>query len=1099
MMEKRTGRRAAIIAAVASLSLLLTSCYVPPDTDNGGQVAGSQNVPFNNVEIRTPTPTPTASPTPTQLATYTPAPTPTGWQSAIQTQANGGTTFVDSNLQTATPTPAGALNTIQVNFGQTTATPKGATATPGNVLKVGSKGESVKKMQQRLKTLGYYSGTVDGDFGENTENAVKAFQKANGLTADGVVGTQTLNKINASNAVTAKPNSGTTATPKPASLANGSLKLGSKGSAVYSLQQRLKYLGYYSGSLDGDFGTSTENAVKAFQRRNGLTVDGKVGEETLAVMNSSNAVRAAGANATATPKPMTTASSLSVGSTGTAVQNVQRRLKELGYYDGTIDGDFGENTEAAVKAFQKRNGLTADGKVGAMTLAMLNNSSAVRAAGTGTVVTTNTPKPNNSVSSLAYGDSGAAVRSLQQRLKELGYYTDTVDGKFGRSTEDAVKAFQKRNGLTADGKVGEQTLTKLNSVSAVKAANAATATPKATQATSLQLGDTGDAVSALQRRLKALGYFTGTVDGIYGSETRTAVRAFQRNNGLNTNGRATAETLAKLNSSSAVVAVTATPKPTATPKATATPYALKQGDSGEEVRKVQQRLKDLGYYRDEVDGVYGASTMHAVKTFQRNNDLTADGKIGAKTLEVLNSKNAVRSATMPTATPKTTATPRPTNTPKPTNTPTPKPTNTPKPTAKATATPRTDIFLGVGMSDKYVPTLQERLIELGYMSGKADGRYEGATEYAVRAFQKRNGLYVDGKAGEETLTKLYSASAKKAANVVSTVGEALSLGMQGNDVKALQTRLRELGYLSASADGSYGENTRVAVYNFQKAHGIKADGKASTATLNAIYNSTAKKASEVDVPLTPTPKPTNGGSVTTVVTTGYTTLAAGDNNEAVRLLQEALKAAGYFSGTVTGNFGSGTQTAVRNFQKAMCLRVTGVAGPTTQRLLYGTSGASITYTALKPGATGTNVYNLQYTLYELGYYSGKISGDYDDATTEAVRAFQERNDIKATGNATSATQQKLYSNKVVSASTVSASYSTLQVGSKGNAVLELKDVLIQLGYLVISGDVSSTYDDVTREAVMLFQNFNGLSSNGIADSATQAVLYSDSAVPYPGH
>ena len=67
------------------------------------------------------------------------------------------------------------------------------------------------------------------------------------------------------------------------------------------------------------------------------------------------------------------------------------------------------------------------------------------------------------------GDSGNAVKKVQQRLKKLGYYTGSADGDYGAGTKTAVKNFQKRNGLTANGKVNKKTLAKLNSSSAKKA------------------------------------------------------------------------------------------------------------------------------------------------------------------------------------------------------------------------------------------------------------------------------------------------------------------------------------------------------------------------------------------------------------------------------------------------------------------------------------------------------------------------------------------------------------------------------------------------------------------------------------------------------
>ncbi len=67
------------------------------------------------------------------------------------------------------------------------------------------------------------------------------------------------------------------------------------------------------------------------------------------------------------------------------------------------------------------------------------------------------------------GDSGSAVKKVQQRLKKLGYYTGSIDGDYGNGTKTAVKNFQKRNGLTVNGKVNSKTLSKLNSSGAKKA------------------------------------------------------------------------------------------------------------------------------------------------------------------------------------------------------------------------------------------------------------------------------------------------------------------------------------------------------------------------------------------------------------------------------------------------------------------------------------------------------------------------------------------------------------------------------------------------------------------------------------------------------
>ncbi len=616
-------------------------------------------------------------------------------------------------------------------------------------------------------------------------------------------------------------------------------------------------------------------------------------------------------------------------------------------------------------------------------------------------------------------------------------------------------------------KPASQTIPVITTVPRTVAPGSA-ATPKPTATGSLKLGSSGSDVRTVQSRLKTLGYYTGSVDGDFGEATRAAVIAFQRANGLEVDGKVGAETLAKLNSSSAITYKQA--------NATATPApSLKLGSSGSEVRTVQSRLKTLGYYTGSVDGDFGEGTQQAVILFQRANGLEADGKVGAATLAKLNSSSAVTyKQAYATATPK----------------PTPKPTATPKPTS----TPRTDIYLEPGSTGDNVKKLQNRLIELGYLTGTADGVYGGSTEAAVRAFQSRTtSLYEDGKAGPLTLEALYSSKARSASSVAASVGETLELGSQGNAVKALQKRLRELGYLKDSADGSYGANTVAAVTAFQIANGLKADGKAGTQTLNAIYSSETAKGTATPAPQA-TIKPDAGSS--TITTTGYTTLRSGDESTAVKTLQQTLKNYGYYTGSVDGVYGSGTVAAVTAFQKAMDLKVDGVAGPATQRALYKTSGSSIEYATLRPGDSSTAVKNLQYTLYELGYYDDKIDGVYGTTTSDAVRAFQIRNSVSPVdGIAGNKTLQALYSSSAISATKKSSTFIILRVGDYGEEVLEMKQALISLGYPATSG--TNIFDDQTRDAVLLFQKYNGLKADGVAGEETQSKLYSGTAIRNP--
>ena len=419
---------------------------------------------------------------------------------------------------------------------------KESSASNDGVLKSGSKGPEVKALQERLKELGYYKSTCDGSYGSVTISAVKAFQKNNGLTQDGVAGATTLKKLNSSSAVGANDK---TSSDKEETKDDGTLKAGSTGTEVKALQERLKELGYYKYTCDSSYGTRTVEAVKAFQKNNGLTQDGVAGATTLKKLNSSSAV---GANdKTSSDKEETKDDgTLKAGSTGTEVKALQERLKELGYYKYTCDSSYGTRTVEAVKAFQKKNGLTADGVAGPATLKKLNSSSAVGANDK----TSSDKEETKDDGTLKSGSKGTAVKELQERLKELGYYSYGCDGDFGERTVTAVKAFQKKNGLIADGIVGATTLKKLNSDSAVNAQGKTTVELKTSQ--TLQSGDSGAQVKALQTRLKELGYYTNTVDSDYGYRTSQAVSDFQRANGLTVNGTANSTTLKKLVSSSAI-------------------------------------------------------------------------------------------------------------------------------------------------------------------------------------------------------------------------------------------------------------------------------------------------------------------------------------------------------------------------------------------------------------------------------------------------------------------------------------------------------------------------------------------------------------------
>ena len=170
-------------------------------------------------------------------------------------------------------------------------------------LRLGSQGDSVKEVQSVLALLGYYSGSVTGLYQEDTEGAVRAFQRAAGITPDGIVGPTTWSQLFPDPGPAANPptatqpgaSAGTSQTPglssPPASQPTPSpardlpvLRTGMSGEPVRQLQEKLRAKGVYQGPIDGVFGSATETAVREIQRRHNLVSDGIVGPATWGVL-----------------------------------------------------------------------------------------------------------------------------------------------------------------------------------------------------------------------------------------------------------------------------------------------------------------------------------------------------------------------------------------------------------------------------------------------------------------------------------------------------------------------------------------------------------------------------------------------------------------------------------------------------------------------------------------------------------------------------------------------------------------------------------------------------------------------------------------------
>lgn len=544
-----------------------------------------------------------------------------------------------------------------------------------------------------------------------------------------------------------------TATPKPGTEKYAEIKRGDSGAAVKALQSVLAELGYMDEKeVDGKFGAKTESALKVFQKRNGYSQTGVCTPEMQLKIYEDTPKDYRGYRQYVKTVAPVGGALIREKSKGEAVGKLQQRLKELGYYTGEITNVCDADTVAAIKIFEGRHGLTADGEANAADQEVLYGATAMDS----TVVITPTPAPTLTPPSrtLRKGDKGEDVKSLQQRLKDLGYYAGNVTGTVNDATVNAIKAFQKKSGIEADGVCGNVTRTVLYGVNAIYAQPTAVPVIPSAPVTSyppitednviiIRSGSRGEIVLRLQQRLQDLGYYQSRLDGVYLTDDIEAVRAFQKANGLKVDGKAGFDTQSALYGENPVAGNIGNTMQNGASTAFVT---LRYGSEGESVATIQNRLIAMGYLTGAADGKFGSNTKKAVIAFQKANGLTGDGVVGEMTYTKLNDANANDNKVATTQT------------------------------------------LRIGTISDAVRDMQNRLIALGYLTGKADGNFGTKTSLALIAFQKANGLTADGVAGVKTLTKLNATSAENASGETSSTTTATAPTVTFGSISASQVR-----------------------------------------------------------------------------------------------------------------------------------------------------------------------------------------------------------------------------------------------------------------------------------------------------------------------
>ncbi len=308
------------------------------------------------------------------------------------------------------------------------------------------------------------------------------------------------------------------------------------------------------------------------------------------------------------------------------VLDIQIRLMELDYLDfEQPDDEYSDGTADAIRAFQVRNGLHANGICDKETYEALFDDRAKTYA-------------------MVIGSTGDDVEIAKERLVELGYLEGAPIGAYDEATEQAVRRFRQKNGLKEDVIIDNDAFEVLLG--------------EETVSNFYGIGEKSDEIQAYQQMLYELGYLTYVPDGVFGKQTQNAVRRFQEESGLVVDGCLGLSTVAQLKSGENE------------------PFSFNVGMEGADVQRIQERLAHYGYLKSgQVTGYYGDKTKAAVKLFQSRNKLSKDGTVGYQTMQALLSSDAKKAPVE--------ATPKPTSSSsKPT--PTPKPGTTPKPTAKPT-------------------------------------------------------------------------------------------------------------------------------------------------------------------------------------------------------------------------------------------------------------------------------------------------------------------------------------------------------------------------------------------------------------------------------
>lgn len=598
---------------------------------------------------------------------------------------------------TVTPadTPVPAPTAAPATDPTVSSAPTDAPASNYSTLTYGTRSSSaVYAMQDRLRALGYLTCDSTGGYWGETAKAVADFQAAAGLKVDKNTASAEMQQLLFSDKAPSKGGNtpaptATGATEQPTAAPTNVpsvytvLRANTSSEAVRAMQTRLKALGYLMANPSGGYYSATISAVEAFQKAAGLKIQGKVATVEMQQLLFSSSAPSAYAGAAKY-------ADLSYGtSDDDQVRLMQRRLSSLGYFSGTATGNYYSATQRAVSAFMTAVGLSGNGKTATAAVLKILYSAGAPAKGesynpdptaaptAAPVPDTTTPAPSQEPAptpvpvvygELKYGVSGnAAVRSMQDRLRALGYMSCASTGGYFTQTRRAIESFLAACYMSGDGrtatvemqellfsdrapKYGDKLITASPSPDVTPDPTASaepTAEPTLAPAdsyTALTYGmSKNDAVLTAQARLKELGFMSCAPTGNYYSLTVDAVKAFQKYAYLPVDGKTISQEMQQILFYKGDLAKLIEERKNAENDYSnaRTDITLKIGSTGEQVMIMTARLKELGYLTGSKTDVYSSSVAEAVRWFQNSNGLDTDGVAGPLTLKKLYSDNVI--------------------------------------------------------------------------------------------------------------------------------------------------------------------------------------------------------------------------------------------------------------------------------------------------------------------------------------------------------------------------------------------------------------------------------------------------------------------------